>query len=271
MVRPHSTLCDLRVLMRGAGEMASGIAHRLFRSHFRVALTEVDRPLAVRRKVSFCEAVWDGTCTVEGLHSRRVETAREFDEVLDGGQIPVLVDPKLECLAAWQPHVVLDATIAKRNLGTHRDMAELVIGFGPGFVAGDDVDVAVETNRGHALGRLIYDGPTEPNTGIPGTTAGYTVERVLRAPAGGVFETVGEIGDPVAAGQVVGRVGGHEVRAQIPGMLRGLLRNGVPVHEGLKVGDVDPRGDAAYCTTISEKARTLGGSALEAILAHFNL
>ncbi|MDW7710326.1 MAG: selenium-dependent molybdenum cofactor biosynthesis protein YqeB [Deferrisomatales bacterium] len=269
-MRLHSSLTDLRVLVRGAGEMASGIAHRLFRSHFRVAMTEVPQPLAVRRKVSFCEAVWDGTSEVEGVRGRRVETAAELDPVLDRGEIPVLVDPHLSCLATWGPHAVLDAVLAKRNLGTHRDMAELVVGFGPGFTAGVDADVVVETNRGHDLGRLIVDGSAQPNTGVPGSTAGYTVERVLRCPGEGVLEGLAEIGDPVSRGQAVARVGPVELRAQIGGILRGLLRPGVRVHAGLKAGDVDPRGDRGMCFTISDKARALGGSALEALLSRFN-
>lgn len=269
-MRLHSSLTDLRVLVRGAGEMATGIAHRLFRSHLRVALTEIPEPLAVRRAVSFCEAVWDGACEVEGVRARRVDSAAELDPVLDAGAVPVLVDPGLACLGAWQPHVLLDATLAKRNLGTHRDLAELVVGFGPGFTAGDDVDLVIETNRGHDLGRLIFAGQAEPNTGVPGDTAGYSVERVLRAPADGVFEALAELGDPVTAGQVVARVAGLEVRAQIPGVLRGLLRPGVRVTRGLKAGDVDPRGDRGHCFTISEKARALGGAALEAILSRFN-
>lgn len=269
-MRIHSNLTDLKILVRGAGEMASGITARLVRSHLRVAMTEVDRPLAVRRAVSFCEAVWDGTCRVEGIGGRHVEAAARFDEVIAAGEVPVLVDPELTCLGAWQPHVLIDATVAKRNLGTRRDMAELVIGFGPGFTAGEDVDAVVETNRGHALGRVLYEGSAEANTGIPGNTAGYTVERVLRAPTEGVFEALATIGDPVAPGQAVGRVGTEEVRAQIAGVVRGLLRTGVPVTPGLKAGDVDPRGERSHCFTISEKARALGGSALEAILARFN-
>ncbi len=269
-MRLHSSLTDLRVLVRGAGEMASGIAHRLFRSHLRVALTEVPEPLAVRRKVSFCEAVWDGRTEVEGVEARRVEAAAEFDAVLDAGAIPVVVDPELECLEAWQPQVLIDATIAKRNLGTHRDMADLVIGFGPGFRAGHDVDVVVETNRGHDLGRLIFEGEAQPNTGVPGATLGYTTERVLRAPCDGVFEPTVDIGDPVEPDQVVARVAGREVRARIGGVVRGLLRPGLRVWKGVKAGDIDPRGDRRYCFTISEKARALGGSALEAILMRFN-
>ncbi|GAB4264144.1 MAG: selenium-dependent molybdenum cofactor biosynthesis protein YqeB [Deferrisomatales bacterium] len=266
----HSSLTDLRVLVRGAGEMASGIAHRLVRSHLRVALTEIPRPVAVRRAVSFCEAVWDGTCEVEGIRGRRVDDPGELDGVIEAGEVPVLVDPDLACVASWRPQVLLDATLAKRNLGIHRDLAELVVGFGPGFTAGVDVDVVVETNRGHDLGRLLFEGPAEPNTGVPGSTAGYTVERVLRAPCDGVFEARAAIGDPVAAGQPVARVAGREIRAAIPGVLRGLLRDGLPVTRGLKAGDVDPRGERRYCFTISEKARALGGSALEAILMRFN-
>jgi len=269
-MRLHSSLTDLRIVVRGAGEMATGVAHRLFRSHLRVALTEIPHPLAVRRKVSFCEAVWDGAAEVEGVRARRVERPGDFDEVVAGGEVPVLVDAELACLASWRPHALLDVAVAKRNLGTHRDMADLVVGFGPGFTAGEDVDVVVETNRGHDLGRLLHAGCAEPNTGVPGSTLGYAGERVLRCPGDGVFEAAAEIGDPVEAGQVVARVGGSDVRAEIGGVLRGLLRPGLRVARGLKAGAVDPRGVREACFTISEKARALGGSALEALLARFN-
>jgi xanthine dehydrogenase accessory factor len=269
-MQPHSTLQDLKILVRGAGEMASGIAHRLVRSHFRVAMSEIERPLAVRRRVSFCEAVWDGHCEVEGLRATRVERPAEFPGVIARGEIPVLVDPPCACLEAWRPHVVIDATVAKRNLGTRRDMAELVIGFGPGFEAGRDVDLVVETNRGHDLGRLIATGCAAPNTGVPGVIGGYTHERVLRAPAAGEFAAAVEIGDRVQPDQCLARVAGVEVRSALAGVVRGLLRSGVQVHPGLKVGDVDPRGERVFCHTISEKSRALGGSALEAILMRFN-
>ncbi len=269
-MRLHSSLTDLRVLIRGAGEMASGIAHRLFRSHLRVAMTEIPEPIAVRRRVSFCEAVWDGECEVEGVRAKRADTSDALDSILDEGCIPVIVDPDLQSVETWHPHVLIDATLAKRNLGTRRDMAELVIGFGPGFTAGQDVDVVVETNRGHDLGRLIFEGSAEPNTGVPGSTLGFTVERVLRAPREGVFRPRVDIGDPVEPGQVVAEVEGEPVRAQIAGVVRGLLRPGLRVWKGIKAGDVDPRGERRYCFTISEKARALGGSALEAILMWFN-
>lgn len=270
-MRLHSSLTELRILVRGAGEMASGIAHRLFRSHLRVAMTEAPQPLAVRRRVSFCEAVWDGAAEVEGIRARRVEVPEEFDTVLDAGQIPVLVDPELACLDPWRPQVLLEATVAKRNRGIHRDLADLVVGFGPGFTAGADVDVVVETNRGHDLGRLIFEGGAEPDTGVPGSTLGYAQERVLRCPGDGVFQAEAEIGDRVRAGQPVARVGEMAIRAEIDGVLRGLLRTGVAVRSGLKAGDVDPRGERDNCFAISEKARALGGSALEAILMRFNV
>jgi len=265
-----SSLRDLRVLIRGAGEMASGVAHRLVQCHLRVALCEIENPLAVRRRVSFCEAVWDGTCEVEGVRAERVESVAAFDACIDRGVLPMLVDPTLACAESWSPHVVIDATLAKRNLGTHREMAEWVVGLGPGFEAGRDVDVVVETNRGHDLGRLYVTGTAVPNTGVPGSTAGFTVERVLRAPCAGVFEPLVQIADPVSAGQVVARVAGTELRAGLAGIVRGLARPGLLVGPGLKVGDVDPRGERELCFTISEKARALGGSALEAILRRFN-
>jgi len=214
--------------------------------------------------------VWDETCVVEGVTARRVAVPGEFDEVIAAGEIPVLVDPELTCLEAWHPHAVLDATVAKRNLGTHRDMAELVVGFGPGFAAGEDVDVVVETNRGHNLGRLIWKGSAEPNTGVPGNTLGFTEERVLRCPQDGVFEALVVIGDRVTPGQIVAKVGDLSIDAEVGGVVRGLLRPGLRVAKGLKAGDVDPRGVLEHCFTISEKARALGGSALEALLMRFN-
>lgn len=269
-MRIHSSMTDLKVLIRGAGEQASGIAHRLYKSHFRVALTEVEAPLAVRRKVAFSEAVWDGAQEVEGITARRVSSPGQFDEVLDKGAIPVIVDPSLSSVEEWEPHVVIDATIAKRNLGTSRDMAQLVIGFGPGFTAGVDVDVVVETNRGHDMGRLIFEGSAEPNTGIPGDTGGYTVERVVRAPKEGIFFVSADIGTLVKKGDLVASVEDVPVYAAIDGVVRGMLRPGIRVWPGLKAGDIDPRNDVGRCFTISEKARALGGAALEAILWRFN-
>ncbi|MEW5912217.1 MAG: selenium-dependent molybdenum cofactor biosynthesis protein YqeB [Thermodesulfobacteriota bacterium] len=258
------------MLIRGAGEMATAVAHRLARAGFRVILTETQRPLAVRRAVSFCEAVYDGAKTVEGITARLIQEPGQAEALRRRGELPVLVDPEMSCLAVLRPAVIVDAILAKRNTGTRRGMAPLCIGLGPGFKAPQEVDLAIETNRGHNLGRLIYDGQPEANTGVPGNLAGYTHQRVLRAPADGVFETERDLGDAVQAGQTVALVNGRPVVAQLDGILRGLIRPGLRVSKGLKVGDVDPRGNVEYLDTISEKARAIGGSVLEGILARFN-
>ncbi len=267
---PEYSLRGLKMLIRGAGEMASGVAHRLARCGFRLLMTEVADPLAVRRAVSFCEAVHDGSKTVEGLTARRIERLDEAEALWERGELPVLVDPEMGCRAQFQPAVIVDALLAKRNTGLRRDMAPLTIGLGPGFSAPDQVHVAIETHRGHDLGRLIYQGAPRPNTGVPGDIAGYTHQRVLRAPAQGRFETELKLGDRVEPGQVVAAVAGRPVIARVGGILRGLIRPGSQVTPGLKVGDVDPRGRVEYLHTISDKARALGGSVLEAVLARFN-
>ena len=269
---PHEKkLSELSIVVRGAGEMASGIACRLYRSNFRrILMLETPSPLAVRRQVSFCEAVHDGKMTVEGIEALLVAGEDELRQAWAAGRIGVRVDPEGASLRANRPDVFIDATLAKRNLGTTLDDAGLVIAMGPGFLAGVDCHVVVETNRGHDLGRLILSGPAEANTGIPGVIGGYTLERVLRAPVAGLFKSERQIGDPVQKGEPIGRVGEVEVPAQIDGVLRGLIRPGSVVKQGLKIGDVDPRGQKGYCATISEKTRALGGSVLEAILAAYN-
>jgi len=268
--QPLFGLRHLPVLIRGAGEMASGVAHCLFQAGFYVLMTEVPHPQAVRRAVSFCEAVHEGTKTVEGVTARLAEAPAGVPEILDRGEIPVLVDPQMKCLADFRPLVLVDALLAKRNTGLRRDMAPLTIGLGPGFSAPDEVHLAIETNRGHNLGRLIYQGSPEPNTGVPGDIAGQGLQRVLRAPADGLFEAACRLGDTVAKGQVVATVSGLPVTSQLAGVLRGLIRPGTLVSKGLKVGDVDPRGNVAYLDTISEKARAIGGAVLEGIMAAFN-
>lgn len=258
------------VLLRGGGEMASGVAHCLALAGLRVLITELPAPLAVRREVSFCEAVFDGCKTVEGVTARRIDDVSQASALWRRGELPILVDPAMECLNRLEPQVIVDALLAKRNTGLHRGMAPLTIGLGPGFRAPDEVHLAVETKRGHYLGRLIYQGAPTPNTGMPGNTGGYTYQRVLRAPTDGVFETHHKLGDMVQAGQSVATVDGQEVIAGVGGVLRGLIRPGFAVHQGLKIGDVDPRGELAYLYTIGEKPRTLGGAVLQAIIAHFN-
>ena len=264
-------LNELVIIIKGAGEQATGVASRLYRANFRrILMLEIPAPLAVRRQVSFCEAIHETSMTVEGIEAVRVSGEVELQQAWAAGKIAVRVDPQGESLASCKPDVYIDATLAKRNLGISITDAPLVIGLGPGFTAGRDCHVVIETNRGHDLGRLITAGTAVANTGIPGTIAGYTRERVLRAPADGIFITDRQIGDPVRTGETIGRVGTVAVAAQIDGILRGLIRPDSMVTKGLKIGDVDPRGEAGLCNTISEKARALGGAVLEAILAVYN-
>ena len=264
-------LKELTVIIKAAGEQATGIACRLYRANFRrILMLETPSPLAVRRQVSFCEAVHEKNMAVEGVEALRITDDAERDAAWAAGKIAVRIDPKGESVARCRPDVFIDATLAKRNLGTVITDAPLVIALGPGFLAGTDCHVVIETNRGHDLGRLITTGMAAPNTSIPGDIAGYTRERVLRAPAEGVFDTRRQIGDMICKGEVVGRVATVDVVSQLDGVLRGLIRPGSTVRAGLKIGDVDPRGDVGLCCTISEKARALGGGVLEAILAVYN-
>lgn len=271
MMRSGRALHDLIVLIRGAGEMASGVAHRLYRSHFRICMLEIPQPLAVRREVSFCEAVYDGKKKVEGVQATFIESPEEIFSLWEKKEIPILIDPEgKKTIEFLKPDVLVDAIMAKKNVGTKIDDAPLVIGLGPGFIAGKDVHIVIETNRGHHLGRLIFEGSAEPDTGIPGEIGGYTIERVLRTPKKGIFRAQKSIGDRVTKGSVVAVVEDYPVIAQIHGVLRGLLRDGVEVRRGMKVGDIDPRGKREFCFTISEKARAIAGGVLEAILYRFN-
>ncbi len=265
-------LSELKIGIKGAGEISSGIACRLYGAHMhRIVMLEVPSPLAVRRKVSFCEAVYDGSQQVEGVTGRSVQSAAEVLQAWKAAEIAVRVDPRWQTIGEMDLDVVIDATLAKRNLGTNMSEAPLVIGLGPGFRAAKDVHLLIETNRGHDLGRIIDDGPAAANTGIPGNIGGYTIERVLRAPADGTFETDNRIGDLVHNNQAVASVAGCKVTARIDGVLRGLIKSGTQVTKGVKVGDIDPRGEVSYCNTISDKARAIGGAVLEAILKKYNL
>ena len=264
-------LNELVIAVKGAGEMATGIACRLYNANFRrIFMMEIENPMAVRRRVSFCEAIHDKTACVEGISAVKVEGPSGIKDAWARNEVPVLVDPSWETIRLLRPHVVVDAVIAKRNLGTALSEAPLVIGLGPGFTAGENVHIAIETNRGHDLGRVILNGSPEPNTGIPGTIEGFAGERVLRAPCAGVFTSHLNIGALVKKGDVAGHVDGQPVITIIDGIIRGLIRPRTLVTSGLKIGDVDPRGNSVYCNTISEKARALGGSVLEAILRHYN-
>ena len=258
-----------RVMVKGAGEQASATAHRLFRCGYRVAMTDLERPTAIRRTVSFCSAIYEREIEIEGVRGtlhRREDIGGLPDHTWD--DIPVCVDPESRLVALWRPDVIVDARILKTNLDNRYSDAGLVIGLGPGLEAGRDVHYVVETRRGHDLGRIIASGPSSPDTGEPGEIGGYTHERVVRAPASGVFTSSRRIGERVAAGDVLGSVAGVEMKAQIAGVLRGLLWPGLSVSAGFKVADVDPRGDASMCYTLSDKARIISGSVLEIVVAH---
>lgn len=299
---------NLLIICRGAGDLATGIIHRLHRAGHRVIALETDYPAAIRRQVSFCEAVYDGSAAVEGVTARLVpaladaETDTEtysggndtpaahivsekwdssaIEAVLEAGEVPLLIDPKGESIALLKPDVVVDAIIAKKNLGTTIDMAPLVIGVGPGFTAGQDVHLVIESMRGHNLARIITDGMAQPNTGVPGNIAGFTSERVIHAPAAGYIHDVRKIGDIVQKGDEIARIYPDKesydnalseyvpVNATITGIIRGLIREGYYFRKGFKIADIDPReSEITNCFTISDKARSIAGSVLEAVSA----
>lgn len=254
------------VVIRGGGDIATGIAHRLFRCGFKVLMLEVDNPTMVRRTVSFGTAVFGGQAIVEEVKSIKAHNLEEIRGIWSEGYIPVIVDDECRILNEIKASVLVDAILAKRNLGTHKEMASITIGVGPGFNAGQDVDIVIETSRGHDLGRLIFKGYAKPNTGVPGKIMGFGEERVLRSPCNGVVENVLEIGEIVKRDQIIAYVNDKPIKATIDGVLRGLIHNNLKVKEGLKIGDIDPRIEIGYCFTISDKARAIGGSVLEAIL-----
>jgi xanthine dehydrogenase accessory factor len=262
----------LTVLVKGAGEQASGTAHRLFRCGLRVVVSDLPWPTAVRRRVSFASALYQGSAMVEGIEGR----AWAIDGLVGlrsfaWQHIPVFADPEGVLAAQWRPDVIIDARILKRNEGNKPDQAPLVIGYGPGLHAGRDVHVVIETNRGHDLGRIIHRGRAADDTGVPGSIGGHSVGRVLRAPCGGELEVLADIGSTVAAGDELARVAGSSVHASIAGMVRGMAYPGLRVVRGQKLGDVDPRCDTRACATISDKARTISGAALEHIICRFGL
>jgi xanthine dehydrogenase accessory factor len=263
-------LTELSIFMKGAGEMATGVAHRLYMAGIRnIVMTEIPAPLSVRRAVSFCEAVFEGVMEVEGVKAEKIDRIEDSGPVWAKQNIAVLVDPQWRSINVLKPHVVVDAIMAKRNLGTSKDEAPLVIGVGPGFTAQEDVHIVVESNRGHDLGRTLYSGAAEPYTGVPGQMMTYTKERVLRAPIAGMVKHIRALGDSVKKGDLIMKVDNTPIFAPIDGVLRGLIRE-ISVVEGEKIGDVDPRAKKIYCYTISEKARAIGGGVLEAIMRVFN-
>ena len=299
---------NLLIICRGAGDLATGIIHRLHRAGHRVIALETDYPAAIRRQVSFCEAVYDGSAAVESVTARLVPALADagtdtetysgendtpaahivsekwdssaIEAVLEAGEVPLLIDQKGESIALLKPDVVVDAIIAKKNLGTTIDMAPLVIGVGPGFTAGQDVHLVIESMRGHNLARIITDGMAQPNTGVPGNIAGFTSERVIHAPAAGYIHDVRKIGDIVQKGDEIARIYPDKesydnalseyvpVNATITGIIRGLIREGYYFRKGFKIADIDPReSEITNCFTISDKARSIAGSVLEAVSA----
>lgn len=260
------------IIVRGGGDMATAVVHRLWRAGFCVLVLECAQPSAIRRQVAVSEAVYEGRAEVEGMTAVRIERASEMKDAWEHGYVPVLVDPCGECIASLSPEIVIDAMIAKKNLGTHINMAPMTIALGPGFFAGKDVRAVVETMRGHNLGRVIMHGSAAPNTGVPGNIGGYAVERVIHAPADGKLMGVRKIGDYVEQGETIAVILGETeclVSASITGIIRGLIRDGFAVTKGFKIADIDPRREEyENCFTISDKARCISGAVLELVCGH---
>ena len=255
----------MKILIKGAGDLATGIAYRLKKAGHDILMTDIAVPTTVRRTVAFSRAVYEGRAVVEDMEAVLVHGADEVREVLDSDRIAVIVDEAAEIRTEFEPDIVVDAILAKRNLGTAITDAELVIGVGPGFTAGADCHCVVETKRGHYLGRVLYEGSAIPNTGVPGEVGGYSTERIIRAEAEGVFNPLHKIGDCVTEGEPVAESGGVIITARMPGIIRGMLQAGVHVTPGMKCGDIDARCELEHCYTISDKARAVGGGVLEAV------
>ena len=259
------------IIVRGGGDLATGTIYKLHKCGFPILILEVAKPSAIRRNVAFSEAVYQGTQTVEDVTCHRAESLLQAEAMLGEGKLVVLVDPKGDAIAKLKPLAVVDAILAKKNLGTHKCMAPITVALGPGFTAGEDVDAVIETKRGHNLGRVLWQGTAAPNTGIPGMIGGYGKERVIHCPAEGVLRNVCKITDTVAKGQEIAVVetenGNVPVVASLDGLLRGLIRDGYPVTRGFKIADIDPRTEEYQnCFTISDKARCIAGGVVEAIL-----
>lgn len=254
------------VLVRGGGDIATGTIYRLHQSGFRVIVLEIEQPTVIRHTVSVAQCIFAGKTEIEGMQAVLSKGTREAIELVNRGIVPVLIDPAAASIKELQPDVVVDAILAKKNLGTQKDWAPIVVGLGPGFTAGKDVHAVVETKRGHYLGRVYYQGEALPDTGIPGEIGGYSFERIVRSPGRGRFTPVKEIGCSVDKGDILGYVDGIPVKSPLAGVLRGMINEGVIVAENMKIGDVDPRQVAEYCRSISDKARAVGGGVLEAIL-----
>ena len=253
------------ILIKGAGDLATGVAHRLRRCGFDIVMTEIEEPTTVRRTVAFSQAVYDKTVEVEGIKATLVKDIKMIQDNINKGIISVIVDKDANIIKEIKPDVVVDAIIAKKNTGTSIEDAPIVIALGPGFEAGVDCHIVIETKRGHYLGKVIYEGKAIPNTGIPGSIGGHTVGRIIRSTSDGIIHSVAKIGDYVEEGQVVAYVDKIPVCASISGIVRGMLQDGISVFKGMKSGDIDPRCEREHCFTISDKARSIGGGVLEGI------
>lgn len=259
------------IIVRGGGDIATGTIHRLFSAGFPVLVLECDRPSAIRRQVAFCEAIYEGRQTVEGVMAVRTESIDEALKIINDGCVPVLSDSTGESIKALKPRILVDAVIAKRNIGTSIDMAPLVIALGPGFTAGADAHYVIETMRGHNLGRIIEKGSALPNTGVPGNIAGHTRDRVIYAGNSGIFRPLKNIGDRTKKGEVIAEIDKIPVYATLDGIIRGMIREGYAVNKGFKLADIDPREEEyANCFTISDKARCIAGSVLELVCREVN-
>ncbi len=252
-------------IVRGGGDLATGIIYRLWKVGFSVLSLEIPAPLVVRRTVSVASAVFDGEIVIEDMKAVRIGSLKDL--TYDRSRVSVLVDPEGRSISELRPGILVDAIMAKRNLGTKKDMAPVVIGIGPGFSAPEEVDAVIETKRGHYLGRVIRNGSAIPNTGVPGLIRGYTVERLLRSPGEGYVVPVKRIGDSVMPGDVVAHVEGIPVCSQIEGIVRGLIHPSVVAAKGLKIGDIDPRGEREHCFSITDKALAIAGGVLEVIMS----
>ena len=254
-----------KIIIRGGGDIATGVAQKFHRAGFAVIILETAAPTAIRRTVALSEAAYDGTKQVEDIICQKIDNLSQIEACIKAKTIPLLIDPTAESISKINPTAVIDAILAKRNIGTNKNMAPITIALGPGFTAGKDVQIVIETQRGHDLGRLIFNGEAQPNTGIPAEIEGKGSIRVLRAPADGLVKAQKQIGEIVQKDEIIFTVENHPVKASFKGLLRGLLRDGTKVTKGTKTADIDPRLHIDV-TTISDKARTLGGAALEAYL-----
>ena len=260
------------VVVRGGGDIASGSIQKLYRSGFKLIILEVDKPTAIRRNVAFSDAIYNGETSVEGIKAIKVSNIEEINEAHKNNIIPIMIDSEGKIIEEIKPIAVIDAILAKKNIGTKKSMAPITIALGPGFEAGVDVDVVIETMRGHNLGRLIFEGYAMPNTGVPGEIGGYSKERVIYSKSDGVIKNASKIGDIVNKDDVLAYIDETEVKSPISGLLRGLIKDGTWVYKGLKIGDVDPRlKEVENYTTISDKARNIGGGVLEALLMMKNI